>query len=71
MKNIFINNRKKDLIIGYTSSGIHRDDFHFFINNNAIKKFGSQGQQKTFLIALKLAKFEYIKLKKILLLYYY
>ena len=64
MKNIFINNREKDQLIGYTSSGIHRDDFHFFINNNPIKKFGSQGQQKTFLIALKLAKFEYIKLKK-------
>ena len=64
MKNIFINNREKDLIIGYTSSGIHRDDFHFFIKGNAIKKFGSQGQQKTFLIALKLAKFEYIKMKK-------
>ena len=64
MKNIFIKNREKDQLIGYTSSGIHRDDFHFFINNNPIKKFGSQGQQKTFLIALKLAKFEYIKLKK-------
>ena len=64
MKNIFIKNREKDQLIGYTSSGIHRDDFHFFIKNNPIKKFGSQGQQKTFLIALKLAKFEYIKLKK-------
>ena len=31
--------------------GIHRDDFHFSINGNPIKKFGSQGQQKTFLIA--------------------
>ena len=64
-------NRSKDQLIGYTSTGIHRDDFHFFINGNSIKKFGSQGQQKTFLIALKLAKFEYIKMKKILILFYY
>jgi len=64
MKDIFINNRNKDQIIGHTSSGVHRDDFLFTINENPLKKFGSQGQQKTFLIALKLAKFEYIKLKK-------
>ena len=64
MKEIFLMNRTKDQLIGYTSSGIHRDDFHFSINTNPIKKFGSQGQQKTFLIALKLAKFEYIKMKK-------
>jgi DNA replication and repair protein RecF len=64
MKEIFLNNREKDQLVGYTSSGIHRDDFHFSINENPIKKFGSQGQQKTFLIALKLAKFEYIKMKK-------
>ena len=64
MKEIFFNNRVKDQMIGYTSSGIHRDDFLFSINENPIKKFGSQGQQKTFLIALKLAKFEYIKMKK-------
>ena len=64
MKKIFSMNRVKDQLIGYTSSGIHRDDFHFSINGNPIKKFGSQGQQKTFLIALKLAKFEYIKMKK-------
>ena len=64
MKELFINNRTKDQLIGHTSSGIHRDDFLFLIKNNPLKKFGSQGQQKTYLIALKLAKFEYIKLKK-------
>lgn len=64
MKELFINNRNKDQLIGHTSSGIHRDDFLFSIKNNPLKKFGSQGQQKTYLIALKLAKFEYIKLKK-------
>ena len=64
MKDVFKNNREKDLILKYTSSGIHRDDLSFRIENNALKKFGSQGQQKTFLIALKLAMFEYIKQKK-------
>jgi DNA replication and repair protein RecF len=64
MKELFIKNRTKDQLVGHTSSGIHRDDFLFSINGNPLKKFGSQGQQKTYLIALKLAKFEYIKLKK-------
>ena len=64
MKDIFINNRNKDLILKYTSQGIHRDDLAFTIGGNSLRKFGSQGQQKTFLIALKLAMFDYIKLKK-------
>jgi DNA replication and repair protein RecF len=64
MKEIFQNNRTKDNILNYTSSGVHRDDLSFTIEDNALKKFGSQGQQKTFLIALKLAMFEYIKQKK-------
>ena len=64
MKELLIQNRTKDQLVGHTSSGIHRDDFLFSINSNPLKKFGSQGQQKTYLIALKLAKFEYIKLKK-------
>jgi DNA replication and repair protein RecF len=64
MKELFTLNRTKDQLVGHTSSGIHREDFLFSINSNPLKKFGSQGQQKTYLIALKLAKFEYIKLKK-------
>lgn len=52
---------EKDKIIQYTTSGIHKDDLSFEIDNYAIKKFGSQGQQKSYLIALKLAQFEFIK----------
>ena len=52
---------EKDRILQYTSSGIHKDDINFFLEKNPIKKFGSQGQQKTFLIALKLAQFEFLK----------
>jgi len=51
----------KDKAIQYTSVGIHKDDLVFNIDNHPIKKFGSQGQQKSFLIALKLAQFDFIK----------
>lgn len=51
----------KDLRVQYTTQGIHKDDFDFCIAGHPIKKYGSQGQQKTFLIALKLAQWEYIR----------
>ncbi len=51
----------KDRAIQYTSVGIHKDDLLFRIGDYPIKKFGSQGQQKSFLIALKLAQFDFIK----------
>ena len=56
-------NISKDRALQYTSVGIHKDDLSFEIDHHPIKKFGSQGQQKTFLIALKLAQFEFIKKK--------
>ncbi|MCC8146139.1 MAG: DNA replication and repair protein RecF [Bacteroidales bacterium] len=49
--------REKDKTLGYTSSGIHKDDFDFLLDNFLIRKIGSQGQNKTYLIALKLAQF--------------
>lgn len=51
----------KDKALQYTSVGIHKDDLNFEIDNFPIKKFGSQGQQKSFLVALKLAQFDFIK----------
>ncbi|MEO9513784.1 MAG: DNA replication/repair protein RecF [Flavobacteriaceae bacterium] len=54
-------NIHKDRALQYTSVGVHKDDLSFTINEHPIKKFGSQGQQKTFLIALKLAQFHFIK----------
>jgi DNA replication and repair protein RecF len=54
---------QKDRVLQYTSSGIHKDDLLFEIDGFPIKKFGSQGQQKSFLIALKLAQFEFMKQK--------
>ena len=54
-------NLAKDRALQYTSVGIHKDDLSFQIDGFPIKKFGSQGQQKSFLIALKLAQFEFVK----------
>lgn len=51
----------KDKVLQHTSVGIHKDDLNFEIDDFPIKKFGSQGQQKSFLIALKLAQFDFIK----------
>tara|TARA_R110000868_G_scaffold88088_3_gene245756 strand:+ start:17853 stop:18932 length:1080 start_codon:yes stop_codon:yes gene_type:complete len=60
--NALLNNHiNKDRSLQYTSVGIHKDDLHFNIEEHPIKKFGSQGQQKSFLIALKLAQFDFIK----------
>jgi DNA replication and repair protein RecF len=54
-------NLQKDMALQYTSVGIHKDDLSFEIEGHPIKKFGSQGQQKSFLVALKLAQFDFIK----------
>ncbi len=52
---------QKDMILQFTSCGIHKDDLIFKIDNNSIKRFGSQGQQKSFLISLRFAEFEFLK----------
>lgn len=54
-------NIDKDRALQYTSVGVHKDDLNFDLEEYPIKKFGSQGQQKSFLIALKLAQFHFIK----------
>ncbi len=52
--------RSKDLALGYTSQGIHKDDLDLMLKGYPIKKIASQGQKKTFLIALKLAQYEFL-----------
>ncbi|MFD1316286.1 DNA replication/repair protein RecF [Namhaeicola litoreus] len=63
LSSILIQNESKDKLLQYTSSGIHRDDIVFLLAGFPIKKFGSQGQQKSLLIALKLAQFDFLKEK--------
>lgn len=48
----------RDLVLGRTTVGVHRDDFRFVLQDHELRTFGSQGQQKTFLIALKMAEFD-------------
>lgn len=61
---IYENSLQKDLIMQRTNVGIHKDEYLFEIDERPIKKFGSQGQQKSFVIALKLAQFDIIKEEK-------
>ena len=52
---------KKDAFSQYSNCGVHKDDLIFTIKGHPIKKFGSQGQQKSFVIALRLAQYEWLK----------
>ncbi|MCL2683102.1 MAG: DNA replication/repair protein RecF [Bacteroidales bacterium] len=55
------NHRQKDRILQHTSVGIHKDDLVLLIDDFPVKKFGSQGQQKSFTLAMRLAQLEFIK----------
>ena len=56
--------RMKDIIVGYSLHGVHRDDLEMNIGGYPIRKEGSQGQNKTFVLALKLAQFELLRIKE-------
>lgn len=64
LESLLKNSLAKDRAIRYTSVGIHKDDLEFKISEYTIKKYGSQGQQKSFVVAIKLAQFEYMRLIK-------
>jgi DNA replication and repair protein RecF len=61
LKDILSKNREKDRILQRTSSGIHRDDLTFSMSDKSLKKFGSQGQLKSFVLSLKLAQHEILR----------
>lgn len=71
-KDLLKKHLQRDVLLQRTVSGIHRDDFNFTLNGIELKRYGSQGQQKSFLVALKLTEFQIIaqrkKLKPLLLL---
>ena len=54
-------NRQRDRIMGYSLKGVHKDDLVMQLDSYPIKREGSQGQNKTFLIALKLAQFDFLR----------
>ncbi len=55
--------RERDKVIGFTTHGIHKDDIDLMSGDYLVRNVGSQGQQKTFLLALKLAQFAFLKQK--------
>jgi len=61
---IFESSRKADRAARYTTMGIHKDDLLFTLEDRPLRKFGSQGQQKTFVTALKMAQFNFMAEKK-------
>ena len=61
LRDLLLSSREKDRILQYTTSGIHKDDLDLLLEGHQIKKAGSQGQQKSFLVALKFAKFDFLK----------
>jgi len=61
MATLLNKNLERDRALQYTSVGVHKDDLNFTITEYPIKKFGSQGQQKSFLIALKFAQFQFMQ----------
>ncbi|OFX82285.1 MAG: DNA recombination protein RecF [Bacteroidetes bacterium GWF2_33_16] len=60
-KDLLKNSIDRDRMLQYTTIGIHKDDLTLSLNGFPIKKAGSQGQQKTLLVSLKLAQFDFIK----------
>lgn len=61
MQEVLERNRTRDDALGYTSAGIHRDDVEARLNGFSLKSYGSQGQVKSYTIALKFAIFNYLK----------
>ena len=53
--------REKDRMMEYSTLGVHKDDWDLKMDNYPVKKFSSQGQQKSYLLAIKLAQFEFVK----------
>ena len=61
LSDILADCRQKDMMLKYTGAGLQRDDFIFTMDSDPIRRYGSQGQQKSFLVALKFAQYELMK----------
>lgn len=61
LKELFRVSEEKDLLLGRTTEGIHKDDLSFFIDDIVLKPYASQGQLKSFIMAIKLAQYDLIK----------
>ena len=65
LREAYIRTRQRDLILGWTSQGIHKDDLDMRLGNYPLKQVGSQGQQRTFVLAMKLAQALYLGSDKV------
>ncbi len=61
LSELLVQFERKDAQTRYSNAGVHKDDLVFQIKGHPVKKFGSQGQQKSFIIALRLAQYEWLK----------
>lgn len=64
MEELLLKSAERDRVMQYTTEGIHKDDLDIAVNGLPIRRFASQGQQKSILIALKLAQFDLIRAEK-------
>jgi DNA replication and repair protein RecF len=64
LEHLLEKNKEKDRILQRTSAGLHRDDISFVIDENQLKRFASQGQTKSFVLALKLSQYELLRRAK-------
>lgn len=60
LREAYVKTRQRDLILGWTSQGIHKDDLEMKLGDYPLKQVGSQGQQRTFVLAMKLAQALYL-----------
>lgn len=61
IKTQMVSTRERDFLLGYSTQGIHKDELEMHLDGYPIKRVGSQGQNKTYLISLKLAQFDFLK----------
>ena len=61
LREAYVRTRQRDLILGWTSQGIHKDDLEMCLGEYPLKQVGSQGQQRTFVLAMKLAQALYLR----------
>lgn len=60
-RHLFTASLKKDLLVGHTTQGVHRDDLLMNMQGHPLKRSGSQGQNKSYMVALRLAQFDFLR----------
>ena len=61
LKEAYVATRQRDMILGWTSQGVHKDELEMTLGGFPIKREGSQGQNKTYAISMKLAQFDFLR----------